>query len=61
MILAINTIVNEVQDVGYQSIIWDATNSQNQIVTAGLYIYKIEYRGFVATQKMILLKYIDWF
>ena len=56
MILAINTIVNEVQDAGYQSIIWDATNSQNQIVTAGVYIYKIEYRGFVATQKMILLK-----
>ena len=52
----VKTLFNSSQTAGYQSIIWDATNSQNQIVTAGVYIYKIEYRGFVATQKMILLK-----
>jgi len=52
----IKTLVNSFQTAGYKSIRWDATNNQNQIVTAGVYIYKIEYGDFVATRKMILLK-----
>ena len=52
----IKNLVSSKQSNGYKSIRWDATNNQNQAVTAGVYLYKIEYENFVTTQKMILLK-----
>jgi len=52
----IKNLVSSKQPNGYKSIRWDATNNQNQIVTAGVYIYKIEYGDFVANRKMIFLK-----
>ena len=52
----INELVNEVQNSGYKSIQWDATNYQGQPVSAGVYIYRIEAGGFRQTKKMILLK-----
>ena len=52
---AINTIVNEVQDAGYQSIIWDATNDYGYPVSAGVYLYQIETNQYTQTKKVILL------
>ena len=52
----IKNLVSSKQSNGYKSIRWDATNNQNQAVTAGVYLYKIKYENFVTTQKMILLK-----
>jgi hypothetical protein len=52
----ITTIVNEVQDAGYKSIFWNATNDYGQSVSAGIYLYQIKTTGFVQTKKMILLK-----
>ena len=52
----IKNLVSSKQSNGYKSIRWDATNNQNQAVTAGVYLYKIEYENFVTTQKIILLK-----
>ena len=52
----INELVNEVQNSGYKSIQWNATNNQGQPVSAGVYLYTIEAGDFRQTKKMILLK-----
>ena len=52
----IKNLVSSRQSNGYKSITWDATNNQNQAVTAGIYLYEIKYENFVNTRKMILLK-----
>ena len=52
----ISTIVNEYQDAGYKSIVWNATNDYGQFISAGIYIYQIKTKDFVQTKKMILLK-----
>jgi len=53
---AIKNLVRSDQSYGYNSIKWNATNNQNQIVPAGVYIYKIEFGKVLITRKMILLK-----
>ena len=52
----INQLVNEVQNSGYKTVKWDATNNQGQPVSAGVYLYSIEVGDFKQTKKMILLK-----
>ena len=41
---------------GYSSLQWDATDNQGKLVSAGVYLYKIQAGDFVDTKKMILLK-----
>ena len=50
------SVVNEVQNSGYKTVKWDATNNQGQPVSAGVYLYSIEIGEFRQTKKMILLK-----
>ena len=52
----INQLVNEVQNSGFKTVKWDATNNQCQYVSAGVYLYTIEAGEFRQTKKMILLK-----
>ena len=52
----VKTLINEYQDPGYRSIIWDATNDYGKPVSAGVYICRIRAGDFVQTRKMILLK-----
>ena len=52
----INQLVNEVQNSGYKSTQWNATNNQGQPVSAGIYLYSIEAGEFRQTKKMILVK-----
>ena len=52
----VNQLVNEVQNSGYKSIRWNATNNQGQPVSAGAYLYSIEAGDFRHARKMILLK-----
>jgi len=52
----VKTIVNQVEEPGYKSIIWDATNNSGQTVSAGLYYYQINAGDFSRTKKMVLLK-----
>ena len=52
----INQLVNTVQQAGYKSITWDATNNLNQQVSPGMYIYTIQAGEFRQTRKMVLLK-----
>ena len=41
---------------GYHSLTWDATNDLGAPVSAGVYLYQLQTKGFVKTKKMILLK-----
>jgi len=50
------TLVSEIQDAGYKSVKWNATNSLGQSVSAGVYFYQIIAGDYVQTRKMVLLK-----
>ena len=52
----VNNLINTNQSSGYKSVQWDATNNQGELVSAGVYLYKIQAGDFVDTKKMILLK-----
>ena len=52
----INNLVNKNQNSGSKSVQWDATNNQGELVSAGVYLYKIQAGEFSQTKKMILLK-----
>ena len=52
----VKTLVNQRQDAGYRSIIWDATNDNGKPVSAGIYLYQIQAGGNMQTMKMVLLK-----
>ena len=52
----VKNLVNTNQSSGYKSVQWDATNNQGELVSAGVYLYKIQAENFVDTKKMILLK-----
>ncbi|NQV36470.1 MAG: DUF1566 domain-containing protein [Candidatus Marinimicrobia bacterium] len=47
----VKTIVSEVQNAGFKSVLWDATN-----VSSGMYFYQIRAGDFIQTKKMVLLK-----
>jgi hypothetical protein len=52
----VRTLINETQDAGSRSVIWDATNNEGKPVSAGVYLYQIQAGEFVQTKKMVLLK-----
>lgn len=52
----VKIIVQDVQEPGFKSVIWDATNDRGQSVGAGVYLYHIRAGDFVQTRKMVLLK-----
>ncbi|MBT6113352.1 MAG: T9SS type A sorting domain-containing protein, partial [Candidatus Marinimicrobia bacterium] len=52
----VSTIVNEHQNPGFKSVVWDALDEFGSPVGAGMYFYIIEAGEFQQTRKMILLK-----
>jgi hypothetical protein len=52
----VKTLINSIQDPGYKSIQWNATNNAGQPISAGLYLYTIQAGKFRQTKKMVLLK-----
>jgi len=52
----VRTLLNQTQEAGYRSVIWNATNDYGKPVSAGVYLYKIQAGEFVQTRKMVLLK-----
>ena len=52
----VKTLVNQTQDAGYRSVIWDATNDYGKPVSAGIYLYQIQAGEYIQTKKMVLLK-----
>ena len=52
----VKTLINQTQDTGYRSVIWDATNDYGKPVSAGIYLYQIQAGEYISTKKMVLLK-----
>jgi hypothetical protein len=52
----VRTLLNQTQDSGFKSVIWNATNDFGKPVSAGVYLYQIQAGEFVQTKKMVLLK-----
>ncbi|MFQ5917520.1 MAG: FlgD immunoglobulin-like domain containing protein [Candidatus Binatia bacterium] len=52
----VRTLVREVEEPGYKSVIWDGTNDAGRAVSAGVYLYRIQTSDFTQTRKMVLLK-----
>ena len=52
----VRTLINQTQDAGFKSVIWNATNDYGEPVSAGVYLYQIQAGEFVQTRKMVLLK-----
>ena len=52
----VKTLINQTQDAGYRSVIWDATNDYGKLVSAGIYLYHIQAGEYISTKKMVLLK-----
>jgi hypothetical protein len=52
----VKTLVQKHQNAGTYRVLWDGTNSQNQPVASGIYIYRLVAGNRVAIRKMILMK-----
>ena len=52
----VKTLINQTQDTGYKSVIWNATNDYGKPVSAGIYLYQIQAGEYMQTKKMVLLK-----
>ena len=52
----IKKLINQTQDAGYKSVIWNATNDYGKPVSAGIYLYQIHAGEYMQTKKMVLLK-----
>jgi len=52
----VKTLMDQTQEAGYRSVIWDATNDYGKPVSAGIYLYQIQAGEFMQTKKMVLLK-----
>ena len=52
----VETLVDEVQQAGYYSVIWNGKNDKNEGVSSGIYFYRITAGDFTDTKKCIILK-----
>ena len=52
----VKTLINQTQDAGNRSVIWDATNDYGKPVSTGIYLYQIQAGEYMQTKKMVLLK-----
>ena len=52
----VKTLVESSQVSGMRSVTWNATDNNDQPVSAGVYLYKIQTRGITKIRKMAFLK-----
>ena len=56
----IRILVNEIEDTGFKSVVWDGKNQFGQNISSGIYFYQIaaksDYDIFVHTRKLVLLR-----
>ena len=52
----VKTLVNTTRNAGFNSEQWNATNTQGQSVSSGVYFYTIQAGEFFDNKKMIIIK-----
>tara|TARA_B100001094_G_scaffold213016_1_gene206979 strand:- start:213 stop:1382 length:1170 start_codon:yes stop_codon:yes gene_type:complete len=52
----VSTLVNGTLDNGVHNVMWNGTDMNGELVSAGVYIYALESADMVMTKKMILMK-----
>lgn len=52
----VKTLVSEIKQAGLHSAKWDGTDSNGNLVSSGIYFYKLEANNFSKTMKMTFLK-----
>ena len=52
----VKTLVESSQVSGMRSVTWNATDNNDQPVSAGVYLYRIQTIGITKTRKMVFLK-----
>ena len=52
----VKTLINQNTSAGHHSITWNGTNDNNQKLSSGVYLYKIQTDEDILTNKMIMLK-----
>lgn len=52
----VQTLVNNTQEVGNYSVVWNSMDQMGHVVPAGIYFYRLSVGEMVRTNKMILLK-----
>jgi len=52
----VKTLMDQTQNAGYRSIVWDAINDYGKPVSAGIYLYQIQAGEYMQTKMMVLLK-----
>lgn len=52
----VRQLVNEYQNAGYRTIIWDGKNNQGKYAGTGVYLYRIQAGEYHRVKKMVLLK-----
>ena len=50
------TLVKEYKQVGQYQVNWDGRDNAGQLVSGGIYFYKLQVEDFIQTRKMVLLK-----
>ncbi|MCL2063876.1 MAG: hypothetical protein FWG98_05845 [Candidatus Cloacimonetes bacterium] len=52
----VKTLLNEIQDAGIYSAIWNVDNTRGNRVASGVYFYKFETNNITEVKRMVLLK-----
>ncbi|UCE18937.1 MAG: VCBS repeat-containing protein [Gemmatimonadota bacterium] len=52
----VQTLIDEVQEPGYYTVIWDGTDERGQKVNSGVYFYRLTAKNYCQTRKMLLVK-----
>ncbi|NIM97071.1 MAG: T9SS type A sorting domain-containing protein [candidate division Zixibacteria bacterium] len=52
----VRVLVDEMQEAGRKSVIWDGKDGSGHEVASGIYFYKIKAENYQKTMKMVLLK-----
>ncbi len=52
----VRTLVNKNETAGYKSVVWDGRDNAGNVVSSGLYIYRLQAGKFVKSHKMLFVK-----
>ena len=52
----IKTLINNEYNAGSHSVIWDGSNDNGDVVSSGVYFYKMNFNSKTETKKMVLIK-----